>query len=739
MVVNPGDKKMSHGGVPFPAIVGQESLKRALVLASVNDDLNGVLLTGEKGTAKSTAVRALVDVLPEQAVVADCPYGCSPTEPAMQCEACRERDPDELPVETRPVPLVTLPLGATRDRVVGTLSIEEAMAGEVAFDPGLLAAAHRGILYVDEVNLLEDHLVDVLLDVAASGVNVVERDGTSVSHPAAFTLIGTMNPEEGDLRPQLHDRFDLQAIVTGCEDVADRVAIIDRVLEDGDNARAPKETERAVADLRERIVTARNALRSVTLPASFKTEIATLCLEAGVDGHRGDIATARTAMTVAALEGRTRVIEADVREAASYTLPHRLRSQPFEEPPDLEELLDSLDESDGDNDESEAGDEPTEEGRDGDDGENGGQNDDRSSGPDDDSRSGDTQRPDDGKRSQSEADGDEQSQPKEDGDKRDQSKGSDQGPSGVSESSTGGSSEETSEAGNGDDEEPGDSDSKEAAPATPVIPGQTRADIGEASAPDVTPAETQSKTTGGDAGSRTQATPSTTNTGPRVRTERATEDQPVDGAASIRAAATRGSQQVDEQDLRTSVRAGKASTTIVFVVDASTSMRPAMRAAKGVVLELLEDAYKQRDEVAFVAFAGDDAEVLLPPTRSVTLAARHLKEVPTGGRTPLPAGLRTAATLLERADTEAGVVVLVTDGRATVREGSPTAQTRAAARTLSSTGAHVLVVDASDSGSRTGVIESILEATAGERIPLSALTGARLEAATESALDGRPN
>ncbi len=721
MVVNPGDKKMSHGGVPFPAIVGQESLKRALLLASVNDDLNGVLLTGEKGTAKSTAVRALVDVLPEQEAVADCPYGCSPTEPALQCEACRERDPDELPVETRPVPLVTLPLGATRDRVVGTLSIEEAMAGEVAFDPGLLAAAHRGILYVDEVNLLEDHLVDVLLDVAASGVNVVERDGTSVSHPAEFTLIGTMNPEEGDLRPQLHDRFDLQATVTGCADVADRVAIIDRVL--GNDEKAAGETEHAIVELRDRIATARTALRTVTLPDSFKTEIATLCLEAGVDGHRGDIATARTAMTVAALEGRTRVIEADVREAASYTLPHRLRSQPFEEPPDLEELLDSLDESDGQNDESEADDEPTGD-RDGDEGTDGGQNDDRSSGSDDED---DTERPDDGERSQPQADDNEPSQ-SDRSDEHEESEGGNQGPSGKSEPPTEGTNEAAND-GSGD-EQSGDSDSKEeeAAPTTPVIPGQTRADIGEASAPDVTPPETQSKKAGGDAGNRTQATPSTTNNGPRVRTERATEGDPVDGAASVRAAATRGGQRVDEQDLRTSVRAGKASTTIVFVVDASTSMRPAMRAAKGVVLELLEDAYKQRDEVAFVAFAGDEAEVLLPPTRSVTLAARHLKEVPTGGRTPLPAGLRTAATLLERADTEAGVVVLVTDGRATVTEGSPTAQTRAAARTLSTTGAHVLVVDASDGTNRTGVIESILEATGGELLALSALSADRLTA-----------
>jgi len=221
--------------LPFPAIVGQTGLKRVLLAVAINDDLDGALVTGEKGTAKSTAVRALVDLLPSQRVVADCQYGCSPDDPGLQCGDCRERDSADLPVDTRPVPLVTLPLGATRDRVAGTLSVENALAGEAEFDPGLLARAHRGVLYVDEVNLLDDHLVDVILDAAASGVNTVERDGVSVSHPASFTLIGTMNPEEGDLRPQLTDRFALQATVEGCRDIEDRVTIIDRALGGGED------------------------------------------------------------------------------------------------------------------------------------------------------------------------------------------------------------------------------------------------------------------------------------------------------------------------------------------------------------------------------------------------------------------------------------------------------------------------------------------------------------------------
>ncbi|MFO7833047.1 MAG: ATP-binding protein, partial [Halohasta sp.] len=341
MVADPANKNPSS--LPFAAIVGQESLKEALLVAAVHDDLSGVVITGEKGTAKSTAVRGLADLLPTQQAVADCPYGCDPNDPAGQCAACRERPSEALPVETRPVPLVTLPLGATRDRVVGTLSIEDAMAGDSEFDPGLLARANRGILYVDEVNLLDDHLVDVLLDAAASGVNTVERDGMSISHPAAFTLVGTMNPEEGELRPQLRDRFDLQATVTGCRDLDDRVAVIDRALGEGEAESGEEGDDTAVDDrtaaLQASLRTARESVDAVDLPAEFKHTIADLCAEAGVDGHRADIATARAALALAALDGRPRVIESDVRTAAGYTLPHRLRSDPFEEPPDPEELL----------------------------------------------------------------------------------------------------------------------------------------------------------------------------------------------------------------------------------------------------------------------------------------------------------------------------------------------------------------------------------------------------------------
>ncbi|OLZ41413.1 magnesium chelatase [Natrinema saccharevitans] len=719
MVANAGGKKLSS--LPFPAIVGQDELKRVLLTVAANDGLDGALIVGEKGTAKSTAVRALVDLLPEQRAVADCPYGCSPDDPDLQCADCRDRDAADLPVEIRPVPLVTLPLGATRDRVVGTLSVEDALAGEADFDPGLLARAHRGILYVDEVNLLDDHLVDVILDAAASGVNTVERDGISVSHPAEFTLIGTMNPEEGDLRPQLRDRFALQASVEGCRAIDDRVEIIDRALGADDGASDPRtEYADAVDALRDELAAARERLSSVALPTDFKAEIADLCLEAGVDGHRGDVATARTAMTIAALEGRETVIEADVHEAATYALPHRLRSTPFEDEPDLDDLLEdrfdeeSPDEADGEEGDADDGDGAAEP-----DNEDG----DVESEPDDgddrgDRGEGNGHEGDDG------ADGEDSSDGPgfDDGDRPDSTEQS------PAEAGDGGS-----EDGSSDGESESESDDGDEETAQSLVPGQQRAGIGEAAAPDL-----ESPTVDGETatvtGSRASTSPSTDNRGARVRTEPASGDGSIDAAASVRSAAARGESRVGEADLRQSVRTGDTSVTIVFAVDASASMRPAMRTAKGVVLELLRDSYEHRDRVAFVAFAGEDADVLLPPTDSVSLAARHLKDLPSGDRTPLPAGLETSRKVLERAETDASVLVLVTDGRANVADGSPTEATRRAARALADGDTRVVVVDAGDD-SRAGLSELVAGETEGELVALESLSVETVRAAAERAAD----
>jgi magnesium chelatase subunit D len=741
MVEFAGDKSLSGArphercdGPSLSKIVGQEELKRALLAVGASDALSGLLIRGEKGTAKSTAVRALADLLPDQRVVADCPFGCHPdpesSPPAPpQCADCQERsDPS---VETRPTPLVTLPLGATRDRLVGTLSVADALEGEATFDPGLLARAHRGLLYVDEVNLLDDHLVDALLDAAAGGVNRVERDGVSAQHPAAFTLVGTMNPEEGDLRPQFRDRFDLQATVTGLDDTEDRVQVLRGALA-RDRGEDPPEVEAAgdgtnhAADLqhaRERL-----AGGDTHLPDEFAAEVAELCRDAGVDGHRADIATARAALAFAALDDRPRVLEPDVRQAAELALPHRLRSRPFEDAPDPDDLLDErFDDEDESAEEGGADDaDASDEGKSDDSG------DERSGEPDVDGP--DDHSPDepgagsneDGPESDPEDTGsDGQDGPDSSPEPGDDSTRDDPEPAPAGGETTADDGADVPESA---PDEGGDG-TDEAAPPTPLLPGQARAEAGEARAPDL---PTPDGPDAGDGSGGGSATTRGGDSGPRVRTRRAEPDDRVDAAASVRAAAASGRDRVASRDLRASVRAGDATTLVLFVVDASASMRPAMRAAKGTLLDLLRDSYEARDEVGLVAFAGDDADVVLPPTDSTTRAARHLKELPTADRTPLPAGLRTAGAVLERADPDASVVVLVTDGRANVAEGSPTAATRDAARGLAAVTDDVLVVD---SGEGRGLVDTVAAATDATVVDIDALSADRVAAAARTVDD----
>ncbi|WP_247731023.1 VWA domain-containing protein [Halovivax limisalsi] len=703
---------------PFPAIVGQAELKRALQAVAVNDALDGLLVRGEKGTAKSTAVRGLVECLPAQRAVADCPYGCPPDEPGRQCADCRSRDVGDLPVEQRTVPLVTLPLGATRERVVGTLSISDALDGETGFDPGLLARANRGFLYVDEVNLLDDHLVDVLLDAAASGRNRVERDGVSVAHPADFTLVGTMNPEEGELRPQLRDRFALQATVVGCRDVADRVEIVDRALDrDADPTAFARAYEDETAAVEARIREARQRLPEVDLPAEWTRDIAELCLDADVDGHRGDIAIARTARTLAALDGRRRVIEPDLKAGARLALPHRLQSRPFDDAPDLEDVLDEhFDDRGGDGDRRDGGEQPERDAEE-----------DRSERDDGEGTSdggGDDRSDRDGGDGSADEDGTERGgrEAKSGGGRRGGESGSD--PADETADRSAGSDREPSADRDDRHDEGTASGDDDTAPATPLVPGQRRAGIGEADRPPVEAVDADSDVSGGGVSARTN--PSVTGRGARVRTKHPSDGESVDAAASIRAAATEGRTALDVDDLRTTVRRASAGTLLVFVVDASASMRAAMEAAKGTVMSLLRDAYERRDEVAFVAVAGESADVVLAPTDSVTLAARHLKELPTGDRTPLPSGLDAAVRLVERADAPASRVVVVSDGRANVADGSPTAATREASSRLARTEADVLVVDASDGRDRTGLLDVLADETDARRIPLSALSVERV-------------
>ena len=335
---------------PFTAIVGQARMTRALILNAVDIRIGGVLIRGERGTAKSTAARSLAILLPAVNVVRDCRFGCDPQHSASWCTECRERAStgDLLPSKERPIPFINLPVSATEDRVVGTLDIEQAIQkGERHFEAGILASANRGLLYIDEVNLLDDHVVDVLLDSAAMGMNIVEREGISFSHPARFILVGTMNPEEGDLRPQLLDRFALSVDIVGIRGARERVAIMERHLafeQDPEGFREKWQTKED--ELSARIVHARTLVDKVSYTSRDLLSIAALTSSLNVDGHRADLVILKTARAQAAFDGRTAINDMDIALAAELALPHRINRTPFNQdgmtPDQLKERIEEL-------------------------------------------------------------------------------------------------------------------------------------------------------------------------------------------------------------------------------------------------------------------------------------------------------------------------------------------------------------------------------------------------------------
>ena len=320
---------------PFTAIVGQERMRRALILNAVDTRIGGVLIRGERGTAKSTAARALAALLPSVKVVDDCRFGCDPDRPSTWCTECKERfaSASKIPFHVRTTSFVNLPVSATEDRVVGTLDIEQAIQkGERHFEPGVLASANRGLLYIDEVNLLDDHVVDVLLDSAAMGVNMVEREGISFSHPARFILVGTMNPEEGELRPQLLDRFALSVDIVGIREARERVMIMERnIAFESDAEVFRKKWMPQEEDLSHRIERGRELVGQVTHTSRDLLSIAALTSSLNVDGHRADLVILKAARAQAAFEGRTKINDHDIALAAELALPHRIKRTPFQQ------------------------------------------------------------------------------------------------------------------------------------------------------------------------------------------------------------------------------------------------------------------------------------------------------------------------------------------------------------------------------------------------------------------------
>lgn len=327
---------------PFTAIVGQEEMVLALILNAINPRIGGVLIQGERGTAKSTAVRALAALLPWIKVIQGCRFGCHPNRPSTWCSECQTRfvTGEKPEIVEKPTPFVNLPISATEDRVVGTLDIEKAIKyGMRAFEAGVLAEANRGLLYIDEVNLLDDHVVDLLLDAAAMGVNIIEREGISFSHPARFMLVGTMNPEEGSLRPQLIDRFGLSVTVKTIKDLKRRILILQRVLDfENDPHRFQAIWENCEKTLSNRIIQAKKLLPRVKLKHDNLEMIAELTSQFKVEGHRADLVIQKTAIAHAVFNNRTHIEPGDIHTAAQLALPHRLRRKPFDPPIELPKL-----------------------------------------------------------------------------------------------------------------------------------------------------------------------------------------------------------------------------------------------------------------------------------------------------------------------------------------------------------------------------------------------------------------
>ncbi|HYN83607.1 MAG TPA: magnesium chelatase ATPase subunit I [Pyrinomonadaceae bacterium] len=610
---------------PFAAVVGQEEMKLALVLGAVEPLVGGVLVMGHRGTGKSTAVRALAELLPPLRRVSGCVFNCDPEDAANLCPGCLARlDADgRLPRERAPVPVVELPLGATEDRVCGTIDIGRALRdGARTFEPGLLARANRGFLYVDEVNLLEDHLVDLLLDVSASGRNVVEREGVSFSHPSRFVLVGSGNPEEGDLRPQLQDRFGLSVEVRTDADIESRVEVVERRMRfERDPEAFAREWETEQESLRTRLARARRTCANVELPAALLRAIAGLCARHEVDGHRGELTIARASRALAAFEGRKKVTADDVRRVAPLALRHRLRRDPLARTPGGAHLDESVRELFG-----------------GDGGDEGSQQTTR------------------GERRTTRAE-----RPVTDG--------------GDARGEASGRSAEGERAGRDDGAEHN-------APTLDAALPETSFD--ERARPrSATPSSAVSTVNG--ARRRVRAGGRADDSAARGRYVRARAANGVGGVvacdATLRAVALDARARVKDdspnspprvraEDLRFKRFRRKEGALYILAVDASGSMAAnRIGQAKGALARLLRTSYVRRDRVALVAFRGDAAQTLLPPSSSSARARAALDALKVGGATPLPSALLRALEIVRRERARGARdmrLVLFTDGRANV-------------------------------------------------------------------------
>jgi len=624
---------------PFTAIVGQESMKLALILNAIMPTVGGVLIRGEKGTGKSTAVRALARLLPEHEVVEGCHFGCDPFDAQALCADCqaRLRAHGSLPHHKRRMRVVELPINASEDRVVGTIDIEAALrTGMRRFEPGVLAEANRNILYVDEVNLLDDHLVDVLLDAAAMGVNTIEREGVSFSHPSRFILVGTMNPEEGELRPQLLDRFGLCVDVEGIRDPDERVLIAERdaAFKRSDREFAT-EFEAADANLSRALAEAIARVRSVRVGAGHARLISSICVEAEVLGHRADVVIDHAARALASYRRHPAPTREDIYDAATLALAHRAR-QPIRR--------DGDETTPPERGEERPGEEPSE------------------------AESGDPQ-PSDSEAS-TEAGAEETASSSETGQ---QSAGADTGVT------SGGSS--------GSESSPDALDTFNLRRIDLPRQRRVRKQGGKRAA-----SQTPDRR-----GRYVRAEPKE-----RVNDLAIDATVRAAAPMQVERGRKHGERLILERpDLRQKVRERKVGNLIVFVVDASASMdaEQRMAATKGAILSLLQDAYVRRDRVAVVIFKNRTAEVVLRPTSSVSLARRRLERLSVGGTTPLThglmAGYKVVKTELLRDPTIRPLLVLISDGRGNISmfKEEPLVEAQKVAALIDAENIDALVID----------------------------------------------
>lgn len=615
-------------------------MKRALLLNAIHPEIGGVLIRGQRGTAKSTAVRGLARLLPDYDAVEGCCYRCDPVTPETWCTDCRRRAQDgPLPVSRVSMRIVDLPINASADRLVGTIDIESAIrSGTRRFEPGVLAEANRNLLYVDEVNLLDDHLVDVLLDAAAMGVNVVERESVSVTHPARFILVGTMNPEEGELRPQLLDRFGLCVDVTGVTDIDQRVRIIQEeqaFLSDPagfQTAAAPAE-----AQLRQELQAARARLPAITIPDAIRALIARLCLDESVAGHRADLVVAHTAKAICAMRSGTAVELPDVLEALELGLAHRRRDPRADRDQKAQDMA---------------------------------------------SRAAQALVEIQARASLEKAEGS-------------------QGEAGAAQGSAGTDAKEGWTATEPRETQPAEATEPESDRVIELktfavrkfdLPRErkTRRASGKR-------ASTKSETKRGRYVRSTQVEKTTDVA--FDATLRAAAPHQIRRRTAVHPGET--ALRLETRDLRQKVRERKTGNLIVFVVDASASMDAEQRmiATKGAILSLLRDAYVRRDKVALVAFSGRSARVVLRPTSSVDLAERRLERLSVGGTTPLTHGLITALKLVKterlRDPKVYPLLVLISDGRGNISlfGEEPLVEAQHAAGQIRTEGIRAMVID----------------------------------------------